>query len=290
MKTILICTDGSPFAETSYRYGAYIAKRLKTPGAAIDVLCVNDINTQASVFPENFSSSIGSDTSESLLNCLVELEQEKAKFNHQEARLILQDALRILKAEGINRINPIYKTGLLLDCLDEFEQNFDLIILGKRGENAGASGHLGANLEKIVRNSRKPCLVTPLKYQPIERLLLAYDGSKNGQKMLEFIKESSLFLGLELHLVTVAKNWLDRLIMKKRLEQATKFLQEAKFEPVAQLLEGEPEKAIAGYIKAKNISLLIMGAYGHSRIRHLVIGSTTAQMLKSSKIPVLLFR
>lgn len=133
-------------------------------------------------------------------------------------------------------------------------------------------------------------MVTPLKYQPIERLLLAYDGSKNCQKMLEFIKKSSLFLGLELHLVTVAKSWLDRLIMKKRLEQATKFLQEAKFEPVAQLLEGEPEKAIAGYIKEKNISLLIMGAYGHSRIRHLVIGSTTAQMLKSSSIPVLLFR
>lgn len=289
MKTILICTDGSPFAETSYRYGAYIAKQLKTQGAAIDVLCVNDINIQASVEPGNFSN-IGSDTSESLLNRLVELEYEKAKFNHQEARLILQEALRILKAEGINRINPIYKTGLLLDCIDEFEQNFDLIILGKRGENASAAGNLGANLEKIVRNSRKPCLITPLQYQPIERVLLAYDGSKTGQKMLEFIKEFPLFQGLELHLVTVAKSWLDRLIMKKRLHQAAKLLQKAEFQPVAQLLEGEPEKAIGWYIKEKNISLLIMGAYGHSRIRHLVIGSTTARMLKSSKIPVLLFR
>lgn len=291
MKTILICTDGSPFAETSYRYGAYVANRLKAQGAAIDVLCVTDINSQQVVSKGNFCRSIGIDASENLLNCLVELEHEKAKFTHHQAKLILQTALRTLKAEGINRINPIYKTGFLLDCLDEFEQDFDLIVLGKRGENASfASGNLGANLEKIVRNSRKPCLVTPLKYQPIERLLLAYDGSKNGQKMLEFIKASPLFQGLELHLVTVAKSLLDRPIMKHRLNQAAKLLQEAQFEPVAHLLEGEPEKAIANYIREKNISLLIMGAYGHNRIRHLVIGSTTDQILKTSNIPVFLFR
>jgi nucleotide-binding universal stress UspA family protein len=47
---------------------------------------------------------------------------------------------------------------------------------------------------------------------------------------------------------------------------------------------------IARYEWEKEISLLLMGAYGHSRIRHLVIGSTTAQMLRSSDIPVLLFR
>jgi nucleotide-binding universal stress UspA family protein len=291
MKTILICTDGSPFAETSYRYGAYVANRLKPQAAAIDVLCVTDICSKQVVFTGKFSGYIGIDDTENLLNHLVELEQENAKINHQRVRLILQAAVQTLKAEGINRINPIYKAGFLVDCLDEFEHEFDLIVLGKRGENASfASGHLGANLEKIVRGSRKPCLVTPLKYRPIERLLLAYDGSKTGQKMVEFIKESPLFQGLELHLVTVAKTLLDRPIMKKRLNQAANLLQEAQFDPVAHLMEGEPEKAIAHYIREKNISLLIMGAYGHSRIRHLVIGSTTAQMLRSSNIPVLLFR
>ena len=44
------------------------------------------------------------------------------------------------------------------------------------------------------------------------------------------------------------------------------------------------------FIEEKNIDFLLMGAYGHNRIRYLVIGSTTAQMLRSSRIPVLLFR
>jgi len=38
------------------------------------------------------------------------------------------------------------------------------------------------------------------------------------------------------------------------------------------------------------INLLVMGAYGHSRIRYLIIGSTTTEMIRTCKIPVLLFR
>ena len=44
------------------------------------------------------------------------------------------------------------------------------------------------------------------------------------------------------------------------------------------------------YVTGKYIDLLLMGAYGHSRIRHLVIGSTIAQMLRSSHVLVCLFR
>lgn len=75
-----------------------------------------------------------------------------------------------------------------------------------------------------------------------------------------------------------------------RLNEAKQELQKAGFEPVCSLLGGEVEKAIANYITEQDISLLLMGAYGHNRIRHLVIGSTTAQLLRSSNIPVLLFR
>lgn len=38
------------------------------------------------------------------------------------------------------------------------------------------------------------------------------------------------------------------------------------------------------------VDLLVMGAYGHSRIRNLIVGSTTTAMLRSCQIPVLLLR
>ena len=288
MKKILLCSDGSAFAENTYRYGAWFATRLKAE--EVDVLCVTDIRAQQAISTSNLSGSIGFDASEYLLDRLVELEHEKAKINHQRAKLVLQEAAQTLKAEGVDRINLLHETGFLVDCLSKFEASCDLIVLGKRGEAAEfASGHLGANLERIVRSSHKPCLVTSRQFKPIERVLVAYDGSPSSQKILQFIADSPIFEGLALHIVTVAKSATEQTAIA-RMESAKQWLQQAGFEPVGSVIAGHSEQAISNYVTEQDISLLVMGAYGHSRIRHLVIGSTTAQMLRSSHIPVLLFR
>jgi len=305
MKKILLCSDGSTFAENTYRYGAWFANQLKVE--EVDVLCVTDTRGQQATSKQNLSGSIGIDASENLLDRLVELEHEKAKINHQRAKLVLQKAAQTLRLEGVERINLLHKTGSLVDCLEKFEASCDLIVIGKRGEAAEfASGHLGANLERIVRSSHKPCLVTSRQFKPIERVLVAYDDSPSSQKILQFIANSSIFEGLELHIVTVAKNAAEQIAIS-RIESARQLVQPAGFEAVCSVIEGHSEKAIQrglggfpherlnqeailNYIVEQDISLLLMGAYGHSRIRHLVIGSTTAQMLRSSHIPVLLFR
>ncbi|MEM8828292.1 MAG: universal stress protein [Cyanobacteria bacterium P01_G01_bin.19] len=288
MKKILLCSDGSAFAENIYRYGAWFANR--TNAEAVDVLCVTDIRAQQATSKHNLSGSIGIDASENLLDRLVELEHEKAKINHQRTKLILQQAVQTLNAEGVEQIDLIHETGFLVDCLSKFEDSCDLIVLGKRGEAAEfASGHLGANLERIVRSSHKPCLVTSRQFKPIERILVAYDGSSSSQKILQFITDSAIFEGLAIHVVTVAKSTTEPKAIA-HVESAQQQLQQAGYEPVCSVIEGHSEKAISNYVVDQDINLLLMGAYGHSRIRHLVIGSTTAQMLRSSHIPVLLLR
>ncbi|MGL4500409.1 MAG: universal stress protein [Planktothrix sp.] len=287
MKRILLCTDGSIFSQSSYQYAAWFSTKLE---ATVDVLYVTDTRDKTVAKAKNLSGSIGIDASNALLNQLVELEREKAKLNHQQAKLILQNANQVLSSYGVKGVKLIHETGFLVDCLHEFEAETDLIILGKRGETAQfASGHLGANLERIVRASHKPCLITSRQYQPIERLLLAYDGSASCQKILEFLRDSQVFNGLELHIVTVAKNTEDETAIA-RIYEAKQQAQKAGFDPICCLAEGNPEVAIAKYKEEKNIDLLMIGAYGHSRIRHLVIGSTTTQILRTSHIPVLIFR
>jgi len=285
MKRILLCTDGSAFAEHSYPYGAWFASRL---GATVDVVYVSDDRGQTTA--HNLSGSIGLGASEALLKQLVEVEHERAKLNRQKARLILQNAEQALTQQGVQAVNLIHKTGFLVDSLAPLEAEADVIVLGKRGEAAEfASGHLGANVDRIVRSSRKPCLVTPGQFTPIERLLVAYDGSKSCQKLLEFLVTSPVFQGLELHILTVAKKADDEDAIA-HLKVAEMQAQAAGFSPICQVIPGNPEQVIANYVESYAINLLLMGAYGHSRIRHLVIGSTTIQLLRSSHIPVLLFR
>jgi len=287
MKSILLCTDGSSFAEKSYDYGSWLAHRLS---AEVSVLFVTDIRSKQVTSTGNLSGSIGLGASQELLKKLVDLEHEKAKINHKRAKLILTKARQTLSQAGVAEVKLIHKTGFLVDCFHEFEEDADLIVLGKRGEAAEfASGHLGANLERIVRSSKKPCFVTSREYQDIERVLITYDGSKTGKQMLQFLLNSPIFKGLDLHVITIAQN-PDSSLGIRRIEEARNQLQDGGLTPVCSLQTGEPEDVISKYVDDYNIQLLVMGAYGHSRIRHLVIGSTTAQMLRASNIPVLLYR
>lgn len=292
MQTILLCSDGSDFADGIYRYGAWFSRQFQ---AQPKVLFVTDIRSQKVVSTGNLSGSIGLGASEQLLNELVDLEHERAKLNKKRARLILQNARQVLETEGLSDIELTNPTGFLVDCFHDFEATADMVVLGRRGEAAEfASGHLGANLDRIVRSSSKPCLVTPKTFTPIERILLAYDGSPAGKRILQFLIDHAAGLkGIEIHLLTVAKS--DGESDRNRrltgaLTQAESKLQAADFTTTTSLLTGQPEDVITQYIKQQNINLLMMGAYGHRRIRHLVIGSTTLQLLRSSQIPVLLFR
>lgn len=287
MKRILLCTDGSAFAQSSYPYAAWFAKGM---GASVDVLYVSDSRGQATAEASNLSGSIGLGAAESLLKKLVEVEHERSKLNHQKAKVILADAEAAIASHGATTVKLIHKSGFLVDCLESLEVDADLIVMGKRGEAADfASGHLGANVDRIVRSSHKPCLITPKTVVPMERLLVAYDGSPTGQKLLRFLVESPGLRELEIHLLTVASAEFDT-ERTRCLAEAEVMLQGAGLTPKTSLQVGEPEKAIARYIDDHGISLLLLGAYGHRRVRHLVIGSTTVQMLRSCQLPVLLYR
>jgi len=287
MKSILLCSDGSAFAESVYRYGAWFARRFQSQAK---VLFVTDIRQKA-VFTGNLSGSLGLGASDQLMNDLVSLEHEKAKLNKKRTRLILQNADQKLKAEGIDDVELLNPTGFLVDCFQDFEADADMVVLGKRGETADfAAGHLGANIDRIVRSSIKPCLVTPQTFAPIERILFAYDGSPTGKRILNFLLENtSGFQDVEIHLATVAKSDSDT-GRTQALTRAQEKLQQAGLTITTSSLAGDPEKAIAKYIEQNKISLLLIGAYGHRRIRHLIIGSTTVQLLRNSQVPVLLFR
>ena len=287
MRTILLCSDGSAFAQSIYQYGAWFARQFQ---ARAQVLYVTDIRQKA-VSTGNLSGSIGLGASDHLLDELVTLEHEKAKLDKKRAQLILQNADQVLRAAGIDEVDLLNPTGFLVDCFHDFEAEADMVVLGKRGETAEfASAHLGANIERIARSSRKPCLVTPLTFAPIERILLAYDSSPTGKQILDFLANNAPpFQPMEVHIVTVAKSESDE-EKQRSLSQAQEKLQQSGLATTIRLLTGDPEKAIAQYIDQNHISLLLMGAYGHSRIRELIVGSTTIQLLRSSKIPVLLFR
>ena len=103
-----------------------------------------------------------------------------------------------------DRVKTHHTTGLLVDSLREFERPYDLILLGKRGLNSEyAPEHIGSTVERVVRASHKPCLVTSREFHPVSKVALAYDGGESCSRALEYVKSSGLSKNLEVHIITV---------------------------------------------------------------------------------------
>ena len=92
---------------------------------------------------------------------------------------------------------------------------------------------------------------------------------------------------MKCHLLSIGKG-SDKL--KAALDEAQRTLSDAGFDVSAEIRDGEPDKVIGEAVAEDHIDLLVMGAYGHSHIRHLIVGSTTTAMIRTVQIPVLLFR
>ena len=107
--------------------------------------------------------------------------------------------------------------------------------------------------------------------------------------VLRSIARSATARDFNLHVVTVAEGHREDQAAE-RLAEAERLLNAGGLSASCQVLSGEVETAIADFVKHTAVDLLIVGAYGHGRIRELLIGSTTTQLLRRCHLPVLCFR
>lgn len=284
MSKLIALVDGSLYSHSVCDHAAWIAKR---NGAAVEVLHVLG-RRQAEGGAANLSGNIALGARTTLLNELSDLDAQMAKLSQKRGRAILDDAQRVLEEDGVNAVTTRLRTGDIVETLADVEADADLVVIGKRGEAADfAKLHLGSNLERIVRSSKKPVLVAARAFKPIKRFLVAYDGGTSSMKAIDHIARSKVFAGLECRLLTVGA---DNAETRRKLDNATATLEAGGYEVRAGIVQGQADAAIAATVESEGIDLLVMGAYGHSRIRSLIIGSTTTEMIRSCKVPVLLFR
>jgi nucleotide-binding universal stress UspA family protein len=129
--------------------------------------------------------------------------------------------------------------------------------------------------------------VIPADYTEPQRILIAFDGSATTRKAVEMVAASPLFRGLPCHVVMVGA---DKPESREQLDWARTTLEKAGFEVTASLRAGQVEEVLCGYRTEHDIDLIVMGAYGHSKIREFLVGSTTTKLIRQSKVPLLLLR
>jgi nucleotide-binding universal stress UspA family protein len=163
------------------------------------------------------------------------------------------------------------------------------VVLGHRGVNEQFStGLLGGTTESVARKSPKPVFVAPMRFASISRPLLAYDGSQRASAAMHAAAEVASALALPLTVIHVARD--DATNGSKVLEEARRYLQSYDLDLTCETVHGHPHQRIVDVIRERGHDLLFIGAYGHSRIIEMVLGSTTEYVLRNSPCPVFLAR
>ena len=244
--------------------------------------------THSNQAPANLSGSIGLGARSALMEELAEHDAQNAKLAQKRGRLLLEAARERLLADGVKDVTMKLRNGDFVEAIEEITGDSTVLVIGKRGEGADfASGHLGSNLERAVRTAKRPVFVAARAFKPIHKVLIAYDGGVSADKAVERVTSSPILEKTEVTLLAVCKEG-DALSGKAK--DAVKRLKASNVTARLVIRPGHAEKVIEEVAAEEKTDLLVMGAYGHSRIRALVIGSTTTAVLRACKIPVLLVR
>ena len=281
--TVLACIDGSRFTESVCAYAARSARRL---GIGVELLHAID-RLPGEGMAIDRSGRMTFDMADTALEEFSRLNEERSRFAQAQGRLILDQAESLIRSAGIEHVQERLVFGGLIDAIHAREVGAQLIVIGKRGEaESQATAHIGSNLERVVRSVHHPVLIVPLEQRPFRRFVVAFDGGPSSARVLDTLTRGPLLLEAECHLLSVGSG----AELGDQLTAAALRLRNAGYAVNELMKPGHADDVIISTVQETDSDLLVMGAYGHSRIRALIIGSTTTSLLRASTIPVLVIR
>lgn len=277
-KTILVPVDGSDTSLVAVDYAIEFSKSFKAEIIGISVI---DVKKLAGPFMRDLGTSIGG------MVPYADFQQKVRKFMEDTANAALDELEG--KCNSANVLcSRMVKEGIVSKEIVKSTERCDMISMGMSGEHAlWRDVLLGSNLESVIRQTHKPIILTPEKYKKISKILIAFDGSPFSTRALHTSIQIARQMQLPLSVITVSD---DKGPREETLSKAEEILKESGVTYNTVLEEGDPVGAILDICKTGSYDLLVMGAYGHSKIREFVLGSTTVQIMRKSDWPILLCR
>jgi nucleotide-binding universal stress UspA family protein len=179
-------------------------------------------------------------------------------------------------------------TGSVDDVLIARARHADLIVTNLTGPYRHSLLGLTSGPERLIQQSPRPLLLWPdQRESALSRALLAYDGSPKANEALFLATYLALRWHVALDVVTVVTDHTPA----ETIEQARAYISgehglEARFvvrdRPIA--------PAILDTAAELGSDWLIMGGFGFSPVRYLLLGSAVSQIIPDAPMPILVCR
>lgn len=173
--------------------------------------------------------------------------------------------------------------------LTQHSQRADLLVLGRgRTETTDSAAPLTHTLEQVIKHAVRPIVCVPESLPEGNAVLVAYDGSLQAARTLSAFVGLGLLADLPIRLVTVEKTLGD---LAYDTTLASEFLEDhsVKVDVTYFTSDESPTDALLRLIDETHPALVVLGAYGKSWLREVLLGSVTTQLLQKSKSPLFLY-
>ena len=188
----------------------------------------------------------------------------------------------------------------------------DVIVVGWRGHGAVRRMLMGSVSREIVRSAACAVLVVR-RSERVQRLVVGLDHTPHASRTLALVARLAppargrVTLATAMTLTTVPSrrvalaagdlarevkrtNAIRARTASKELDRAAARLKRRGWDTRTSLTTGEPLDDLLRAVKAARAHLLVVGARGANRVRHLLLGSVADGALNNSPVPVLVAR
>jgi nucleotide-binding universal stress UspA family protein len=199
-----------------------------------------------------------------------------------------------LVEEAKSRISGARVKGGVELCLDSFRDVLirvrhmalcrDLVVMNRPG---GVAGHSEMFFEEILFSAGRPVLLPGAAApEKISKVVIAWDGSSHAARALTQALHLFDVKEAEVLVVEGEKNLKGTVPAKNVAAHIERHGVAAK--PVELKMTTDVATTIDQHAAAAGADLIVMGAFGRSRLREFVLGGVTRKLTQSSSAPILL--
>lgn len=149
------------------------------------------------------------------------------------------------------------------------------------------SARLGSGFRKLIQRCPRPILAVPREASPMERGLLAYDGSRKADEALYLATYLAARWGISLVTASVGEGGR---VTEQTLRRAQEYVERYGVHPTVRMKAGEVGEALLKTAQEEACDFFIMGGYGFGPILEVVLGSAVDRILREATQPVLICR
>lgn len=196
-----------------------------------------------------------------------------------------------VRRAGVSAESHMVQSGL--SAVDElatrFARHFDLSVVGQTEPGKGVPGEMLP--ESLLFASGRPVLVVPYIQKAglkLDRILVCWDGSRSAARA---VGDAMPFLtrAKSIDVVTMTRNEepRDELPGVDIAHHLARHQLKVDFKRIV-AKDIDVANTILSHAADSDVDMIVMGGYGHSRLREFVLGGATRGILRTMTVPVLM--